>query len=181
MSSNFPLKTSSKKSFNRKQERNNQKFLVSTFSFALTLLVGFGAVFALTRQPEIAKAFIPPQPLVSADQFTKSNCYNQFDRSFVMPGDTVYCDFELGVGSADLNTTDYKYFGTLALGDEKGTNELINGDECEYDNGKRVLSCNSISTKGLNSGDKRKVFVAVKDVSKNEVKLVDSKLEISVR
>lgn len=181
MSANFPLKNSSKKSFKLKQERYNQKFLVSTFSFALTLLVGFGAVFALTRQSEIANAFIPPQPLFSGDQFVKSNCYNQSDRTFVMPGDTVFCDFELSAGSPDLDTTNYKYFGTLALGDEKGTNELINGNECEYDSGKRVLSCDSISTDKLVSGDKRKVFVAVKDLSKNEVKLVDSKLEISIR
>jgi|688.fasta_scaffold209371_1 hypothetical protein len=181
MPNNFPLKSTSKKALTSKRERASRQFLVSTFSFALTLLVGCGAVYSFTRQADIAKAFIPPQPLQTGDQFSKSGCYNQFDRKDVMPGDLLYCDFQLSNGSSDLNTADYKYFGLLAIGDEKATNQLASGDQCEYNESSRILRCNNISAIGLNPGDKRKVFIAVKENGKNEVKLVNSKLSVTVK
>lgn len=181
MPNNFPPKPTIEKKFSLGQDRTSRQFLISTFSFALTLLIGSAATFAFTQQTQIAKAFIPPQPLQTGDQFSKSNCYNQFDRKDVMPGDLLYCDFEISQSSADLNISEYKYFGLLAIGDEKGTNQLTNGDQCEYNSTSRILRCNNISAIGLNPGDKRKVFIAVKENSKNEVKLVDSKLSITVK
>lgn len=156
-------------------------FVKSTLVFVTLLIVGFFASFAFSRQADIAKAFIPPQPIKSLEQIQKTTCFNQSGKTTeVSRGDFIYCEIQLRPETPELSTEGFQYNAILSNGEEKTSQQLIGSSDCSYNDNEQKLSCLNIPTETIPMGETRNISLSVSDLNKKEVVIFNTGVKILI-
>jgi|GEM_PF-6307906 len=175
--SNLPPKAE-KSYLNSHFDRN---FLKSTLILAAILIIGFVASLGFSRQADIAKAFIPPQPLKNVAQIQSTTCFNQNSSAeTISRGDLISCEIKLVPESPELNISDYSYNTVLSTGKENNSTELVGSSSCSYNDTNQTISCVNLVTEKVPMGETRKINLSVTDLSKKEVVLFDTGIEVVI-
>lgn len=159
----------------------DRNFIKSTLVFALILVIGFIASLGFSRQADIAKAFVPPQPLRNIAQIQSTTCYNQNGSSTeISRGDLISCEIKLVPQSPELNIADFNYNTVLATGNETSSNDLVGSSNCSYDDGSQTITCLNLVTEKVPMGETRNINISVTDLNKKEVSLFDTGVKVVI-
>ena len=159
----------------------DQTFLKSTLVFGLILILGFIASLGFSKQADIAKAFIPPQPLKNISQIQSTICYNQSGSTAeISRGDFISCQIKLVAQNPELNISDFQYNAVLASGSESTSKDLIGSSNCTYNDSEQLITCLNIPTESIAMRETRNIWISVSDLNKKEVSLFNTGVEVLI-